>query len=261
MTVKWTEELIAEELYRADIERRDRDPFTDEWPSFNVEIAYRVQSRLIAKRTAAGSSVVGAKLGLTSLAKQERMGISSPITGWLTDDMLLSQSSPLPIGSLIHPRIEPEIVFTMGRRLEGPHVTATSALEAVESVRAGFEIIDSRYKDFRFQLPDVVADNASSSRFFLGLERCDPIDVDLAAEECILSIDGDPVDSATGAAIQGHPAEALAHAVNALAGRGVAIEPGWIVLTGGMTDAVLMSSDQQITAQFSNLGSLTVTTE
>ncbi|MYS82122.1 2-keto-4-pentenoate hydratase [Embleya scabrispora] len=254
----WTEQSIADELYQAEAERRDRRPFTDDWPSLDVETAYRTQARLIQKKTATGQTVTGVKLGLTSLAKQKRMGIASPITGWITDRMQLAEGTPIPMGDLIHPRIEPEIAFVMGRRLEGPDVTAETALSAVESVRAAFEVIDSRYQDFRFQLPDVIADNASSSRFFLGSLSRHPKDLDLAAEECVLRIDDRIVGSATGSAVQGHPAEALAQAVNALAERGIALRPGWIVLTGGLTDAATVNAGERITAEFANLGSLTV---
>jgi 2-oxo-3-hexenedioate decarboxylase len=108
----------------------------------------------------------------------------------------------------------------------------------VESVCYGVEIIDSRYRDFRFTLPVVVADNASSGYFVTGPKAVPPASLDLGLEACLLELNGQVVDSATGAAVQGHPAEALALAANELGRRGLAIEPGWNVLTGGMTDAI-----------------------
>jgi 2-oxo-3-hexenedioate decarboxylase len=198
------------------------------------------------------------KLGLTSRAKQLRMGISSPLVAWLTDAMVLPAGAPLPRESLIHPRAEPEIVFVMAQRLAGPDMTASRALGAVGQVCSGIEIIDSRYRDFRFTLPDVVADNASSGLFVLGSVGVRPDSLDLVAEACLLEVDGQEVDRATGAAVQGHPAEALALAANVLAERGLAIEPGWIVLTGGMTDAVSVAPGAQIAAHFTHLGSITV---
>jgi 2-oxo-3-hexenedioate decarboxylase len=131
----------------------------------------------------------------------------------------------------------------------------------VAEVGAGLEVIDSRYTDFRFTLPDVVADNASSARYVVGDVRRDPADLDLAAEECHLEIDGETVDTATGAAVQGHPAEALALAANTLARRGIAVEPGWTILTGGLTDAVFARPGNTISARFANLGTLTLTCE
>ncbi|MER5439759.1 fumarylacetoacetate hydrolase family protein [Streptomyces sp. NPDC002790] len=252
----WTTETVARDLFRAERERQDREPFTDEWADFSVAEAYATQDRLIELKQEAGEHVIGVKLGLTSRAKQQRMGISSPLTAWITDAMVLPQGAPVPVGELIHPRIEPEIVFVMGERLSGPGVTGATALAAVRSVHAGFEVIDSRYRDFRFQLPDVVADNASSARLLVNPEGLPPSELDLALEGCVLRVDGEVVDTATGAAVQGHPAEALALAANALAERGLAIEPGWLVLTGGITDAVPVRPGTHTQASFSKLGSV-----
>lgn len=256
---RWAPETVADELYQAERDRRERAPFTDEWPEFDVASAYRSQRLLLERKVAAGERVMGIKLGLTSTAKQQRMGISSPLTAWITDAMLLPDGVRVPMGELIHPRIEPEIVFVLGDRLAGPGVTRGDVLAAVRSVHAGFEVIDSRYRDFRFRLPDVVADNASSSRFYVGARALAPTDLDLVVEECRLVVDGKVVDSATGAAVQGHPADALAHAVNALGERGIAVEPGWTVLTGGLTDAVFVHPGVHFSAEFTHLGSVTAT--
>ncbi|MEU4892530.1 fumarylacetoacetate hydrolase family protein [Streptomyces sp. NPDC044780] len=255
---QWTPETVAHDLYAAERDRRDREPFTNEWPDFSLAEAYTAQDRLLELKREHGERIIGVKLGLTSRAKQRRMGISSPLTAWLTDAMVLPQDVPVPVGELIHPRIEPEIAFVMGERLAGPGVTGATALAAVRSVHAGFEVIDSRYRDFRFQLPDVVADNASSSRFVVSPTGRPPADLELAREGCVFRIDGEVVDTATGAAVQGHPAEALALAANSLAERGLAIEPGWIVLTGGMTDAAPVRRGTHATAEFTHLGTVGV---
>jgi 2-oxo-3-hexenedioate decarboxylase len=236
----------------------DREPLTDDWPELDLQTAYAVQDEVLRRKVADGQKVVGVKLGLTSRAKQQRMNVHAPLTGWLTDAMVLPAGVPVPQGELIHPRAEPEIVFVMGAPLEGPGVTAASALAAVDSVYAGLEIIDSRYRNFRFTLPDVVADNASSARFVIGPIGRRAEDLDLALEACLLEVDGVVVDSATGAAVQGHPAEALALAANDLAARGLRIEEGWIVLTGGMTDAVFTNPGSSVAAHFTNLGSVIV---
>lgn len=256
---KWTIESAAELLLRAERERKDRPRISSEWPQFDLATAYLVQDRLVGRKVADGEKVIGVKLGLTSRAKQERMGVAEPLTAWLTDRMVLQPGTPVPTDELIHPRVEPEIVFVLGERLAGPGVTAASALSAVRSVYSGLEVIDSRYTDFQFTLADVVADNASSARFVIGGVEQDPRELDLAAEACRLRVDGRTVDTATGAAVQGHPAEALALAVNSLGERGIELEAGWIVLTGGMTDAVTIGPGQQVTAEFSHLGSVTVT--
>lgn len=254
----WTIESVAKELLSSEDNRTDREPFTDEWSDMDLTTAYAVQDETLRLRLARGETLIGVKLGLTSRAKQQRMGVSSPLVAWLTDAMVLPAGAPCPQDALIHPRAEPEIVFVMGERLAGPGVTAATALHSVAGVMAGVELIDSRYCDFRFLLPDVVADNASSGAFVTGPRLLPPHELDLGLEACLLEVDGKIVDSATGAAVQGHPAEALALAANALAERGLAIEAGWIVLTGGMTDAVMVEPGSVVAAHFTHLGSIVI---
>ena len=255
MTV-WTEDSVATELLACEAERRDRTKFTDEWPELDVPTGYRIQDETLRRRLARGETLVGVKLGLTSKAKQVRMGVDTPFVAWLTDDMVLQPGEHVPQDKLIHPRIEPEIVFVMRERLEGPGVTAAQALAAVDRVYAGAEVIDSRYRDFKFAAGDVVADNASSGAYVVGATGLRPTELDLVAEEVLVEVDGEVVDRATGAAVLGDPAEALALAVNDLATRGLAVEAGWTVLTGGMTDAVFATPGSTIACRFATLGSV-----
>lgn len=254
----WDVGRAATALLDAERDRATRTPITDEWPELDLATAYAVQDEALARRQARGERLVGVKLGLTSRAKQQRMGVSSPLTAWLTDAMVMPAGAPVPRAQLIHPRAEPEIVFVLGRPLQGPGVTAAAAMRAVESVHGGIEVIDSRYADFRFTLPDVVADNASSGMFVTGSVGLPPQALDLALEACLLEVDGRVVDSATGAAVQGNPAEALALAANTLAERGLALQEGWLVLTGGMTDAVPVEPGSRVAAHFTHLGSVVV---
>ncbi|WP_375386043.1 2-keto-4-pentenoate hydratase [uncultured Microbacterium sp.] len=257
----WSVDRVADILIDAENARHDIGRLTTEWPGLDLATAYDAQGVVIARKVAGGQTVVGIKLGLTSRAKQERMGIASPLTGVLTDAMALKAGEPLIAGELIHPRIEPEIVFVMREALRGPGVTAASALAAIGSVHAGLEVIDSRYRDFDFALPDVVADNASSARFVVSATGVSPIGLDLVLEACVLRVNGDVVDTATGAAVQGNPLDALALAANDLATRGGSIAAGDIVLTGGITDAVFVSPGDDVNVTFTSLGSLTIRVE
>lgn len=254
----WDVASAAGELLRCEEQRTDRPPFTDEWPELDLDTGYAVQDRTLGARLARGESLVGVKLGLTSKAKQDRMGVNVPLVAWLTDAMVLPDGQPVPQQRLIHPRVEPEIVFVMGRRLEGPGIDCAAAMAAVESVWAGAEVIDSRYRDFRFKAGDVAADNASSAVYVTGSVGLAPHELDLVEEEVQVEVDGVVVDYATGAAVLGHPGEALALAANELARRGRAIEAGWVVLTGGLTDAVPVRPGSSVSMRFQNLGSVQV---
>ena len=257
----WTEDSVATELLACEAEQRDRVKFTDDWPGLDLAAGYRVQDETLRRRLARGEQITGVKLGLTSKAKQERMGVDTPLVAWLTDAMALSEDDPVPAGALIHPRIEPEIVFVMSERLVGPGVDAAAALAAVGEVHAGAEVIDSRYRDFKFTAADVIADNASSGAYRVAGPAWKPEELDLVAEPVELVVDGEVVATATGAAVLGHPAEALALAANVLAERGLAVEAGWVVLTGGLTDAVPATPGSSITCRFGTLGEVTLHTE
>jgi 2-oxo-3-hexenedioate decarboxylase len=254
----WDVASVAAELLRCEDERIDRPAFTEEWPGLDLDTGYEIQDRNLAARLARGETLVGVKLGLTSKAKQQRMGVPVPLVAWLTDAMILPAGEPVPQSRLIHPRVEPEIVFTMRHRLAGPGVGCATAMAAVDSVWGGAEVIDSRYRDFKFKAGDVVADNASSGAYVTGPVGVPPSSLDLSLEAVLVEVDGVVVDSATGAAVQGHPGEALALAANELARRGRAIEPGWIVLTGGMTDAVPAPPGVSVAFHFTHLGSIHV---
>ena len=253
---EWNIAEAARVLLAAEDAGTARGPLTAEWPGLDVRTAYAVQDEALRLRLARGEKVVGVKLGLTSKAKQEKMGVDRPVLAWLTDAMVLPAADELP--TLIHPRAEPEIAFVLGARLAGPGITAPTAMAAVDRVYGAIEIIDSRFADFRFAAADTIADNASSSVFRTGPVGVAPEGLDLTLEACLLETDGAIVDSATGAAVLGHPGEALALAANTLAQRGLALEAGWVVLTGGMTDAVPVTAGTRVAAHFTSLGSVVV---
>lgn len=252
----WDIDSVATELLACEDERRDRVKFTDDWPEMDLETAYKIQDETLRRRLERGEKLIGVKLGLTSRAKQQRMGVDTPFVAWLTDAMIMPIGDPVPQDKLIHPRIEPELVFVMQDRLEGPGLTGAQAMDAVGAVHGGAEVIDSRYRDFKFTAPDVIADNASSGAFVVGPVSRHPQELDLFTEAVLVEVEGEIVDAATGAAVQGHPGEALALAANDLSTRGLAIEPGWIVLTGGITDAVYAPPGSSVACHFGKLGSV-----
>lgn len=259
--MSWNIESAARELLAAADGVRGRSSIEAEWPGFDADTAYLVQDRLLQMRTERGETVVGIKLGVTSRAKQRQVNVTEPGVAWLTDAMPLPAGEPVPIASHIQPRVEPEIAFVLGKDIEGPGVTAADAVDAIAYVFGALEIIDSRYTGYSFTMADATADNASSGRYVMGAVPVRPDRLDLGLEACLLEMDGEVVDSATGRAVLGNPAEALAFAANKLAERGHALRAGWVVLTGGMTDAVPLAPGRSISARFTNLGSVTVFAE
>lgn len=224
-----------------------------EQPDLTVEQAYDVQRASMARRFARGDGLVGMKMGLTSHAKMQQVGVHEPIYGHLTASMKRGSGDAVQMSEQIHPRIEPEIAFVLGRDLRGP-TTALEALDAVEWVVAALEVIDSRYKDFKFSLADVVADNASSTRFFVGETRRRPDELDLGNLGMVMHCDGAVVEAGSSSAILDHPARSLAALANMLAKRGEFLQAGQIVLAGGATAAMHLKAGQHIRLEVQDLG-------
>ena len=195
----------------------------------------------------AAATLIGWKLGVTSRAKQPQVGVDSPIYGFLATDHVLDVGEPLVVSEHISPRCEPEIVFVMGSDLSGAHVTATEVLAATAGVAVGIEVLDSRYTDYRFTMPDVVADNASAGRYVVGTP-VPPAGIDLRLVGVVLEHNGDVVATASGAASLGHPAAAVAWLVRSLAAVGEGLRAGDVILSGGLTAAVPVSAGDVVVA-------------
>jgi 2-oxo-3-hexenedioate decarboxylase len=224
-----------------------------DYEKYSLEDAYRVQEALIARRLARGEKRCGMKMGFTSRAKIAQMGISDMIWGRLTDKMVVEEGGALDIKKYVHPRVEPEIAFLLGRPLEGL-VTAAEAMDAIEAVAPAMEIIDSRYKDFKFTLEDVVADNASSSGFVVGAWQ--NMDVDLSNLGMVLEINGRPVQIGSSGAILGHPIRSLVAAARLSSAAGEPLEEGWIVMAGGATAAEWLHPGDYVRTTVEGLGSV-----
>lgn len=218
-----------------------------------IDDAYAIQSASIARRVARGDAIVGMKMGLTSRAKMEQVGVHEPIYGVLTGSMIVNDGGIVRLSELCHPRVEPEVAFVLKHDLHGP-VTPVQALLAVEGVCAALEVIDSRYRDFKFTLPDVVADNTSAARFVLG-STIVPVDqVNLGNLGIIFEINGVIVETGSSAAVFDHPARSLAELANMLARRGEYLRAGQIVLSGGATAAVELRAGDHVRAVIEDVG-------
>ncbi|MCY1136747.1 4-oxalocrotonate decarboxylase [Actinoplanes sp. Pm04-4] len=204
--------------------------------SFSVGEPYAVQREVVDLRLARGETIAGVKLGLTSKAKMEQMGVDSVIWGWLTDAMRVEDGGVLDLGPRIHPKVEPEVAFLV-------------RAGAIAAVAPALEVIDSRWLDFKFTLDEVIADNTSAAGFVVGSWQPVPDSVDRLGVQLIL--DGEVVQSGSTAAILGDPRLAFAEALR-LAGT---LEDDWIVLAGAATAAVPVGTGQTVRVEVEGLGS------
>lgn len=239
--------------------RSEIEPLTDTWPELDEQTAYAIQKRLVVGQVKGESSrISGLKLGLTSVAKQKQMSVGEPIYGLLIASRMVNEGEPLQISTLIHPKAEPEIAIVTGRDLQGPGVTADQARAAIESACCAMEIIDSRYKDFRFTLTDVIADNTSASRHTISTYRVPAKDLDLRTLGVVFEKNGEVVSTAAGAAILGDPAVGLAWLANKMAEHGESIPAGTLVMTGALTDAIAIAPGDVVRVSIAQLGTLTL---
>jgi len=220
---------------------------------FSVTEAYQVQKLSVDRRLSRGERRIGVKMGLTSRAKMQQVGVDEVAWGRLTDAMLIEEGSAMSRARYVHPRVEPEVAFLMKAPLVGK-VTATAALAAVEAIAPAMEIIDSRYENFKFALEDVIADNTSSSGLVIGSWH-DPR-IDFSNLGVILEIDGEVVQVGSTAAILGHPIRSLVAAARLVAEAGEQINAGDIVMAGGITAAPNLAPGQTVRTTVQNLGAV-----
>jgi 2-oxo-3-hexenedioate decarboxylase len=226
-------------------------PQFDTENKLSLEDAYAIQKASIDRRLNRGQRRVGVKMGFTSRAKMIQMGLSDVIWGRLTDAMQVEEGGSIELKGYVHPRAEPELAFLLKRPLTGD-VTGPEALAAVEAIAPAIEIIDSRYKDFKFTLPEVIADNASSSSFVIGAWH-DP-KTDFSNLGLTLSMDGKTVQVGSTAALLGNPLRSLVAAARVSAQAGEPLQAGWIVMAGGATPAEWIKPGQYVSVQMEGLG-------
>ena len=242
---------MAAALLAAARDRTPIRPFSKQNPFLSTAVGYATQELVVGDKR-----VVGIKLGMTSKVKRDALGIREPVYGRITEDMLVPPGQPITVAELIHPRAEPELALVVGRPIP-PGADVAAVLAAIDAVYPAIEVADSRYSE-PFRLVDSVADNAGAARVVLGDQPRKPDDlVDLHVLGCVFEFPGG-FDTAAGGAAMGHPAAALAWLAGALAARDDRIEPGTVVLTGGLTAAVPLRAGDRLTAEFDGLDTVEV---
>jgi 2-oxopent-4-enoate hydratase len=251
---------VASSLAQATRDREPIAPITETWPDFDVDDAYAVQTLVIDERLNAGAGRVGWKVGLTSAAMQQQLGVDQPDFGPLLNDMQASSGGEIAIAGLIAPRVEGEIAFRLGRDLAGPGVTVQDVAQAVTQALPALEIIDSRIADWRIALADTIADHASSAMFVLSDDGASPAAIDLPGVELTLLVNGDVVDRGVGRAVLGDPLEAVAWLANTLGAYGERLSAGDVILAGALHTSIPVQAGIHVEARFSDpaLGTVTV---
>ncbi|HWH28304.1 MAG TPA: 2-keto-4-pentenoate hydratase [Mycobacteriales bacterium] len=251
----------AEALRRAEASREAIPPLVQTFEGIDVVDAYEIQLRNIRRRLDAGATVYGHKVGLSSKAMQEMMGVDEPDYGHLLSDMVLREGVPVPVDRYLLPRVEVEVGFVLGDDLPGEGCTVDDVLRCTEAVVPSIELIDSRIADWKIGLADTIADNASSAGVVLGQARRKPDELDVTAIDAVLQINGEQVAAGRSDAVLGNPAIAVAWLADKVAGFGVRLQRGHVVLPGSCTRAYDVQAGDRVTATFDGLGSVSVTFE
>ncbi|MBS0577865.1 MAG: fumarylacetoacetate hydrolase family protein [Proteobacteria bacterium] len=228
-------EALAEELYQALRTRHTVVPLRTRHPQLGIDDAYAISLGILARRERAGERVIGKKIGVTSAAVQNMLGVHQPDFGFLTDRMHIPDGGTVRIAdSMIQPRAEAEIALILRSDLAGPGITAAGVLAATEAIAPCFEIVDSRIANWDIRIVDTVADNASCGVFVLGAARVDPRRFDLASLKVRVWKNEQPLSEGLGSAVQGSPLASVAWLANTLGAYGVQLKAGEIILSGSL---------------------------
>ena len=250
---------LGKELYDALRSGTTLQPLIERVPNIEIEDAYHISNAMLQHRLKDGETVVGKKIGVTSKAVQDMLGVFQPDFGFLTSAMTVANDSSVKIaGTLIQPRAEAEIAFLLKSDLKGPGVTEADVLNATESVMTCFEIVDSRIHAWKIKIQDTIADNASCGVYVLGNERIDPRGLDLPNLTVNVFKNGKPLSSGKGSAVQGNPLTAVAWLANTLGEFGIPFKTGEVILSGSLVPLEPVVPGDEMHAEIEGLGSATV---
>jgi len=247
----------ADDILRAERERKAIPQLSKTFPKMEIEDAYRVQDYWAEARIANGARMVGHKIGLTSRAMQMASKMTEPDYGRILDDAFYNDGAQIRADAFLKPRLEVELAFIMGSDLEGPGARVYDVLRATEYVTPALEIIDYRTEVPR-AIVDTIADNAAFGAIVTGGRTIRPMDVDIRWVGAALSKNGIIEETGVSAGIMGHPAGGIAWLVNKLHAVGAKISRGQIVLAGSFTRPVDIAKGDVIQADYGPLGAIGV---
>ena len=247
---------VAQTLATAERDRTPVPPLRETWPDLDVVDSYTIQLMNIADRLRDGATVRGHKVGLSSKAMQEMMGVDEPDYGHLLSDMQVYPDDSVSVSRFCMPRVEVEVAFVLGRTLPGEDCTEDDVLACTDYVTASIELIDSRITNWDIQIADTIADNASSAGFILGAAQVEPTAVDLTKIEAQLLRNGEKVAEGRSDAVHGNPVTAVAWLARKVASLGVTLEAGHVIMPGSVHRAIDARAGDDFEAVFTDLGSV-----
>ena len=249
---------LAEHLESAELKAYDATKITNDHPDMDWDDAYAIQDEIRRRKEARGNKTVGLKAGLTSFAKMKQMGVDVPVFGFVSDYMSSPDGADIKTSELIHPKVEAEICVVTKAPLSGPGCHLGAVMAAIDFVVPAVEIIDSRYRDFKFDLKSVIADNTSASRFVVGGRPRNLDALDLRTLGVVMEKNGGIVAMAAGAAVLGHPLAAVVMLADHLGARGQEIPAGTFIMTGGVTEAIAVKAGDNVAVRFQDLGTVSM---
>jgi 2-oxopent-4-enoate/cis-2-oxohex-4-enoate hydratase len=252
-------ESLAEELYQALVQRHTVAPLRSRGLDLQIDDAYAISLGILARRQRAGERVIGKKIGVTSAAVQDMLGVHQPDFGFLTDRMQVPDGGTVRIAdSMIQPRAEAEIALILKNDLRGPGISAAQVLAVTAAIAPCFEIVDSRIANWDIRIVDTVADNASCGVFVLGAARLDPRGIDLAALKVRVWKNEQPLSEGLGSAVQGSPLASVAWLANTLGAYGVELKAGDIILSGSLVPLEPARPGDRFRLELEGVGSASV---
>lgn len=245
----------GDELYQAFVDETTVAPLTDREADITIEDAYQIQEQMVKRRIEAGETIVGKKIGVTSKAVQNLIGVDQPDFGQLTSGMCFYEGEDISLANLIQPKAEAEVAFVLKKDLVGPGITAKDVIAATDYIVPCFELVDSRITDWKIKIEDTVADNASCGVFVLGKTKMKLTDIDLNLAGMLLERDGELVETSVGAAVQGGPVNAVVWLANTLGKLGLPFRAGEVILSGSQSSLVPAIAGESLRCTVGGLGS------
>ena len=247
----------AGSLWQAEQTREWAEPLSIRFPE--ADVAYRVGLAVRDLKLAAGRTVKGHKIGLTSKAMRDMFSATEPDYGFIFDNWFELEGASVQRSAMNRPLVEVELAFVMGKDLKGPSINAADVIRATDFILPALEIVDSRYKGRgNNMLVDSISDAATCGFVVLGGNPVKLTDVDVRRLSASLSINGQIMESGSASAVMGNPINAVVWLANKLHEFGVAMQPGDVILSGSFVKAIPFDAGDTILALYDQLGEVTL---